>query len=262
MQSTTATLPSCTGEILFYRVWRPAARARGVVVLVHGLSEHSERYEHVGRFLAQHDLAVYAHDHVGHGRSGGPRGWIAKFDDFLDDVAKMHELAAREQPGVPLFLLGHSMGGLIAAAYVLERARKPDYLILSGPAIVPILDPADRTIDASRLSKDPAVQKAYMDDPLVLRERVTNELFERLADGVGLLPGRAGEIRMPTLLIHGDADLLCSAEGARMWLESSNNPEVTVKLYRGGRHEMFNETNRQEVLDDLWAWIAARLGDR
>lgn len=259
MLRTTATLPSTTGETLFYRVWRPAGRARGVVVLVHGLSEHSERYEHVGRFLAERGLAVYAHDHLGHGRSGGRRGWVASFDHFLDDVEKLHELATREHPGVPTFLLGHSMGGLIASAYVLERTRKPDYLILSGPAIVPILDPGDRTIDATRLSSDPAVQKAYLEDPLCLRERVTDDLFARLADGVGLLPGRAGEVRMPCLLIHGDADQLCSAEGARMWLESSSSPDLTVKLYPGGRHEMFNETNRDEVLADLWTWLEQRL---
>jgi alpha-beta hydrolase superfamily lysophospholipase len=152
------------------------------------------------------------------------------------------------------------MGGLIAAAYVLERPRKPDFLILSGPAIVPLLDPGDRRIDATRLSKDPAVQKAYMEDPLILRERVTEDLFLRLADGVGLLPGRAGEVKMPVLLIHGDADQLCSAQGARWWLESSSNPELTVKFYPGGRHEMFNETNKEEVIADLWKWMAPRLG--
>jgi alpha-beta hydrolase superfamily lysophospholipase len=260
MRNQTEMLRGTTGEELFYRAWLPDAGSRGAVVLVHGLSEHSERYDHVGRFLAERGLAVYAHDHLGHGRSGGRRGWVASFGNFLDDVGLMHRRVLAAHPGVPLFLLGHSMGGLIAAAYVLEREPKPDFLILSGPAIVPILDPTDRTIDASRLSKDPAVQRAYMEDPLVLRERVTDELFLRLFDGVSLLPGRAGELHMPCLLIHGDADKLCSHEGARAWIEGAGTKDVTVKIYPGGRHEMFNETNKDEVIADMWKWIEARLG--
>jgi alpha-beta hydrolase superfamily lysophospholipase len=255
----TRRLSSKTGEELFLRVWHPDASPRGVVVIVHGLSEHSGRYQHVCRLLAGHGLRVYIHDHVGHGRSGGTRGWVERFDDFLDDVDQIHALAAGENPGVPCFLLGHSMGGLITVAYLLERKRKPDYVILSGPAIVPILDPSDRRIDATRLSKDPQVQNAYMEDPLVLRERVTDELFMRLADGLAYLPGRSSELELPTLLIHGTDDQLCSPEGAELYLRSSGVKDLTVKLYPGGRHEMFNETNRGEVLADLWAWIRARL---
>jgi alpha-beta hydrolase superfamily lysophospholipase len=252
-------LRSTTGEELFLRVWSPP-EPRAVVVLVHGMSEHSGRYEHVCRFLCERSVAVYVHDHIGHGRSGGPRGWIARFKDLLDDVETVHELAAKEHEGLPLFMLGHSMGGLVAAAYVLECPRKPDFLILSGPAIVPLIQPGERRIDPTRLSKDPEVQRAYMEDPLVLRERVTEEFFHRLADGVGLLPGRAGEVTMPTLLLHGGDDPLCSAEGAQFWLSTSENPDVTVHIYPGGRHEMLNETNKEEVLADLWAWMRPRLG--
>jgi len=256
----TRILASRTGEELFVRTWQPLGASRGVVLIVHGLSEHSGRYDHVGRFLAERGLVVYAHDHLGHGRSGGARGWVASFDVFLDDVAFVHALAAEENPGLPLFLLGHSMGGLITAAYLLERERKPDFVILSGPAIVPILDPGDRRIDATRLSKDPEVQRAYMEDPLVLRERVTDELFLRLADGLAYLPGRAGELTLPTLLLHGGDDVLCSAEGAVAWLGGSNVEDLTSKIYPGGRHEMLNETNQEEVLADLWDWMRRRLG--
>jgi len=125
---------------------------------------------------------------------------------------------------------------------------------------VPILDPSDRRIDPTRLSKDAEVQRAYMEDPLVLRERVTDELFMRLADGLAYLPGRAGELGLPTLLLHGGEDLLCSAEGAEAWLRASGVEDLTAKIYPGGRHEMFNETNRDEVLADLWEWMERRLG--
>lgn len=255
----TRVLRSVTGDELFLRVQRPSAPPRAVAVIVHGLSEHSGRYAHVARFLAERGLVVYAHDHIGHGHSGGSRGWVPSFDAFLDDVATVHALAAEENPGIPLVLIGHSMGGLITAAYLLERGHKPDYVVFSGPAIVPLLDASDRRIDATRLSKDPAVQRAYMEDPLVLRERVTDELFLRLADGLALLPGRAAALSLPTLLIHGGDDPLCSAEGAEFWLRSSRIEDLTVKVYPGGRHEMFNETNKDEVLADLWQWLGARL---
>ena len=255
----TGTLASSTGESIFYRVWEPSASPAAVMVLVHGMSEHSGRYDHVGRYLSERGVIVYAHDHLGHGQSGGARGTVGRFEDFLDDLALVHAMARRDHPDLPLFMLGHSMGGLIVAAYLVERRARPDYLILSGPAIVPILEPGDRTIDPSRLSKDPAVWEQYMSDPLVLRERVTDDLFVRLADGLARLPGRAAEIDMPWLLIHGEADRLCSAEGARGWLEGSSSTQRTVRIYPGGRHEMLNETNKDEVLADAWKWMRARL---
>jgi len=259
MKPETSTFRSTTGEQLFQRVWHAQTAPRAALVLAHGLSEHSERYDHVGRFLAGQGVSVHSYDHLGHGRSGGPRGWVEDFQHFLDDLALFHGAVAAGNPGLPLFLLGHSMGGLIVTAYLLERPLKPDFVILSSPAIVPIIEPDGRRIDATRLSKDPAVQEAYMTDPLVLRERVTDDLMYRLADGLSLLPQRAAEIDLPLLLIHGDADRLCSAEGARTYVESSSSDDREVIIYPGGRHEMMNETNRDEVLADLWRWIDARL---
>jgi len=229
-------------------------------MLVHGLGEHSGRYDHVGRYLAQRNFSVYAYDHQGHGQSEGRRGWVAEFAHFLDDLETFHRIVLEQAGDLPVVLLGHSMGGLIVTAYLLEKPLKPDLLVLSGPAIVPLLDPHDRTIDPTRLSKDPAVWEEYLGDPLILRERVDPELFVRLGEGLRLLPGRAGEIAVPLLLIHGDADRLCSAEGATMYVEATSSPDRTVKLYPGGRHEMFNETNRDEVLADLVGWLDARVG--
>jgi acylglycerol lipase len=243
---------------LFYRCWQPQGQARGAVLLVHGVSEHSGRYGHVGEFLASRGLSVHAYDQRGHGRSGGREGWVEKFDDFLDDLAAVHAYVRERSVGLPLFLLGHSMGGLVVTAYLLERPAKPDFVVLSGPAIVPILAPGDRTIDPSRLSRDPEVQRAYMDDPLVLRERVSDELFMRLADGLGYIVGRGDEIRLPLLLIQGSDDLLCSAEGNAAYL-GGTSADRTIKIYPEGRHEMFNETNREQVLADLWQWMQARL---
>ncbi len=260
-EEQTGTLESPRAS-LFYRIWKGAGASRGVVLLVHGLGEHSGRYRHVGGFLADHSLTVVAYDQRGHGLSSGETGLVERFSDFLDDLEWVVARVREWFPSLPLVLLGHSMGGLIVTAYVLEKPERPDFLVLSGPAIVPILDPSDRTIDPTRLSRDPAVWKAYLEDPLVLRERVRDELFERLADGLALLPGRAGEIDVPCLLIHGGDDALCSAEGARAYVEAMAGSDRTVLIYPGGRHEMFNEINREEVLEDLWEWIAQRLPAR
>ena len=260
-KSKTRTFRNCAkGESLF-RVWTAkSGRARGVLLLVHGLGEHSGRYEHVGGYLADRGVTVYALDHQGHGRSEGRRGWVAHFSHLLDDLETMHRTVLEENAGVPFVLLGHSMGGLIVTAYLLERkSLRLDYVVLSGPAIVPLLDTNDRTIDPTRLSKDPAVWEAYLADPLILRERVDPELFERLIEGLSLLPGRAQEIDRPLLLLHGDDDRLCSAEGACMYVKQTSSSDVTIKLYSGGRHEMFNELERDQVLADLWAWLDARL---
>ncbi|MFN2374937.1 MAG: lysophospholipase [Candidatus Binatia bacterium] len=244
------------GVDLLHRAWLPEGPARAVVVIAHGMSEHSGRYDHVGRFLAARGLSVHAYDHRGHGQSGGEMGTVEHFGHYLDDLSTFLSMV---RTGAPLVLLGHSMGGLIVAAYLLERQPQPDLVVLSGPAIVPIIGAGGRQIDATRLSRDPAAQRAYLEDPLVLRERVKEELFYKLIEGVALLVGRASEVHQPLLLIHGTDDPLCSAEGAETWVRSSSSKDVTVKLYEGGRHEMFNDINRDEVLEDLWTWLDGRL---
>lgn len=256
----TGSFGNSGGGRSFYRVWRAGGVERAVLLLVHGLGEHGGRYARLAQYLASRGISVFAYDHQGHGRSEGRLGWVADYRHFLDDLETFDSLVRGRVPGRPVVLLGHSMGGLIATTYVLEKPSRPDYFVLSGPAIVPLLDPNDRAIDPTRLSRDPLEQQAYLTDPLILRERVDPELFERLFEGLALLVGRAAEISIPILLLHGLDDRLCSAQGARDYVEATSSGDVTVKLYPGGRHEMFNEINRDEVFADLVSWLDARLG--
>ncbi len=257
MVAETGSFESASGEDAFYRVWR-AAKPSAALLLVHGLGEHSGRYDHVGNYLAERGVSVYALDHQGHGRSGGPRGTVSDFSIFLDDLASFDAYMRLDNEGLPIVLLGHSMGGLIAVAYLLERPLKPDFAILSGPALVPIVDPDAPAIDPTRLSRDPLVQEAYLNDPLILRERVQDQLYLKLADGLVMVDGRAAEISIPILLLHGTDDRLCSWEGAKAYVEGMSCDDKTFHLYEDGRHESFNEVNREEVLKDLWAWIEPR----
>lgn len=259
VRTTEGTFAGVGGVPIFRQAWLPEGPRRAVLVLAHGMSEYGGRYDPLGRFLASRGVAVHTLDHRGHGKSGGETGTVEAFSHYLDDLSAFLTLVRAEEPEGSLVLLGHSMGGLISTACVLEREPRPDLFVLSGPAIVPILEPGGRVIDATRLSRDPEQQRAYLDDPLILRDRVKEELFVHLAQGIGLLVGRAHEISMPVLLIHGAEDRLCSAEGAEMYVRASGSPDVTVNLYEGGRHEMFNETNRDEVFADLWAWLDARI---
>jgi len=259
ISTTEGSFIGAQGVSIFRQAWLPRGRRRAALVLAHGMSEYGGRYDPMARRLATGGVAVHALDHRGHGRSGGEVGTVEQFAYFLDDLSTFLALIREEEPAGPLILLGHSMGGLIATACVLERQPRPDLLVLSGPAIVPILEPGERRIDATRLSRDPEAQRAYLEDPLILREKVKDKLFYALAEGLGLLVGRAAEIAQPLLLIHGLDDRLCSAEGAEMFVRATSSPDITVKLYAGGRHEMFNETNREEVVADLWAWLDARM---
>ncbi|HYC55717.1 MAG TPA: alpha/beta hydrolase [Candidatus Binatia bacterium] len=254
-----SSFETASGVPIVYRVWTPQGPARALVVLVHGMGEHSGRYDHVGRFLADHGMVVWALDLRGHGRSGGQLGTVERFEDFLDDLAAFHARAAAAHAGLPVVLLGHSMGGLVVTAYLMDRPLRPDFVILSGPALVPILDPGDKSIDPTRLSKDPQAWQAYLDDPLVLRERVQEGMLVALAYGLLQIVGRAAELDLPMLLIHGDDDRLCSAEGACDFLRASSITDLTEHIYAGGRHEMFNEINRDEVMARMWAWLDARL---
>lgn len=259
MATKEGTFSGVGGVPIFRQAWLPPGPCRAVLVLAHGMGEYGGRYDPLARFLAMRGVAVHALDHRGHGHSGGEVGTVEEFGHYLDDLSRFMGLVRAEEPRGPLILLGHSMGGLIAAACVLEREPRPDLFVLSGPAIVPILEPGGRRIDAARLSRCPDQQQAYLDDPLILRERVKEELFVHLAQGIGLLVGRAGEITVPVLLIHGTEDRLCSAEGAEMYVRATGSKDITVRLYEGGRHEMFNETNRDEVFNDLWTWLETRI---
>jgi acylglycerol lipase len=258
-EALTGKLQTTDGGELFWRSEPAQGAPRAALLLVHGLGEHSGRYGRLFAFLAARGVACWGYDHRGHGLSSGERGTVDSFDVFLDDLELMHRRVKELNPGLPLVLMAHSMGGLIATAYLLERSLKPDLLVLSGPAIVPTLDPEAPAIDPTRLTRDPAEQALYLSDPLILRERVQESLYLRLLDGLMMLPEREAEIKVPTLLIHGADDKICSPEGARDYVEKGSSDDKTVKIYPEGRHELLNDVIRDEVTADLWTWLEARL---
>lgn len=263
---------------IFWQSWVPA-RPRAVVVLVHGLGEHSGRYAHVADALVAADCAVYAMDHRGHGKSGGPRALIDRFAHAVDDVDHVVEIARREQPRKPIFLLGHSMGGALSLSYALKNPEKLSALILSGPAVAldgapPLMKPIAKflssvapgtglfAVDPGLVSRDPAVVEDYTKDPLNAHGKVPARTLGEIVKFVEILPATLSLIQLPLLAMHGSEDKLAGVGGSRMVVERATSKDKTLKVYDGLYHEIFNElpADRAIVLKDLTDWIGARIG--
>lgn len=269
---TTAVVDRGTtrdGILQLRRRW-PAASPRAATVLLHGLGEHSGRYEHVGTRLAGHGIDVVAVDLRGHGWSGGRRGHVERFDAYLDDVED--QLAEVRRLALPTVLVGHSFGGLIALAYVLSERPVPDLLVLSAPALTADLPPWQRivapalgrvaprlfvpgVIEPDMLATDPSVGAAYAADPLVLggaTAGLAHAAFGAMAD----TRSRVHHLDVPTLVVHGGADRLVPPAASE---PLAGRPGVHRVVYPGLRHEVFNEPDGPAIVDEVAGWILRRL---
>jgi alpha-beta hydrolase superfamily lysophospholipase len=263
------------GERLFRRAWMPPTPRRALAI-VHGFAEHSGRYDHVGAWFSTRDCAVHAYDQRGHGRSDGARGYVDSFARLLDDLESFLDVVRCEHPEHPLFVLGHSMGGLLTAALLAER--KPDLVgaIVTGPALA-LGSGVSRTklrlarvlrrfaptmklgagISSDDLSRDPEVVKAYDDDPLVFRH-ATAALGAEMMDAA-LRTGAVGmQVRTPMLLLHGEADRLCPAQGTRSFHSQLRGAGHRLRVYPRLRHEILNEPEQEQVFEDVLGWIEER----
>jgi len=260
------------GLSLLHRHWRPSG-ARGVLAIVHGLAEHSARYEHVARFFAERGWSVHAYDQRGHGESEGRRVYTPSFEALLDDVEAFLERVRAADPRAPLVLLGHSMGGLEVASLLARRRPAVDAAVLSGPALAPgeafgavmraLISVLGRlaprlvlptSLDAEGLSRDPEVVAAYVADPLV-DKRYTARLVSQLMRAITAIEAGAGAVEVPLLVVHGEADPLCPAEGSRRFVERVPSAGSEFRVYAGLRHEVLNEPEREQVMDDIATWL-------
>jgi alpha-beta hydrolase superfamily lysophospholipase len=265
------------GRQIFWRSWTPdEAPARATIVLVHGLGEHSGRYDHVVARLLGEGYAVHTADHRGHGRSDGPRALIEDMDDVVADVDALVDRATTAEPGVPVFMLGHSMGGLITLRYALAHQQRLAGLILSAAlaqldAVPRALELVGRALsviapraplialDPELVSREPAVVADYRSDPLVHHGKVPARTAVQLADTVARFPSTVGAITVPALILYGTADGLCPPAGSVMLAERIGAADLTVNAYEGLFHEILNEPEREVVLDDIVTWLAARV---
>jgi alpha-beta hydrolase superfamily lysophospholipase len=265
------------GVRIVYDVWTPDIAPRAVVVLSHGFGEHARRYDHVAQRFGRDGLVTYALDHRGHGRSGGKRVLVKNISEYTGDFDTLVGIATKEHPGLKRIVLGHSMGGGIVFAYGVERPDAYDLMVLSGPAVAahaavsPLLVLAAKTLgavapglpvqqlDATAVSRDPAVVDAYNSDPLVYHGKVPAGIARALVVVGETMPQRAAALTAPLLVVHGSEDRLIDVDGSRQLVEAVGSSDVELKLYPGLYHEVFNEPERNQVLDDVVSWINARL---
>lgn len=265
------------GVRIVYDTWTPAADPRAVVVLSHGFGEHARRYDHVAARFAEAGLVTYALDHRGHGRSGGKRVLCRNISEYTGDFHTLADIGSREHPGLPRVVLGHSMGGAIVFSYAVDRPDDYQLVVLSGPAV----DMADTVspplafvakalgaiapglpvekLDSALVSRDPAVVVAYDDDPLVHHGRVPAGVARALIKVGETMPSRAQALTAPLLVVHGADDGLVPAEGSKRLVGCVGSADVRLTVYPGLYHEVFNEPEREQVLDDVVGWIDARL---
>ncbi|MCP2169170.1 alpha/beta fold hydrolase [Goodfellowiella coeruleoviolacea] len=262
VEPVESNLPGHGGSLAVHTWPNPDARWRAV--LVHGYGEHLGRYQHVADALVAAGAVVVGPDHVGHGRSAGERVLIRDVEAVVDDV---HAAAATVAGDLPTVVIGHSMGGLIAARYAQRHRDELAALVLSGPVlgtwhVLDLLEHEqipDTPIDPATLSRDPAVGAAYQADPLVWHgpfRRETLAALEAAVDAVNFGGPLEG---LPVLWVHGEDDELVPLEETRTGTDRIRGLEFVERIYPGARHEVFNETNKDEVLGEVTAFVRQTL---
>ena len=276
MKRQDAELDGAGGVRPQRRSWRPES-PRAALVLVHGYGEHCARYENFGEWFAARGFAVHGYDLRGHGRSGGRVCHVDRFDEFLDDLGRMLAAVREEEPGRPLFLVGHSMGGLITCAFLSERHPDVAGAVVSGPALglvdhfplwrklaarvmrrlLPKLS-LPSGIDSSAVSRDPEVVRIYQEDPLV-HSTMTSSFAMEMLDAVERTAAGAAEVRAPLLILHGEADRLCPVEASRAFAGKLAVPGSAIRTYPGLYHEIFNEPEQEAIFADAKDWLDERV---
>jgi alpha-beta hydrolase superfamily lysophospholipase len=277
MEHNTGFFTGVRNKQIFHQAWLPDDRPKGVIFLVHGLGEHSGRYMTVVNRVVPLGWAVYALDHIGHGRSEGMREYVKSFSDLTGNLHRFLDMVEAWMSGVPVFLLGHSMGGLVSTAFLLERQKDFIGAVLSAPLIKPpgkvspfliragkimsLLLPFARVTEheIEGISRDREVIEAYKNDPLVYKGKLTARLGAELVDRMDRVLENADKITLPLLILQGSADRVVDKEGASLLFEAAGTEDKTLKIYDGYYHELFNDLDFERVLDDLSAWLEARL---
>lgn len=277
MKHVEETLAGSTpGVDLYWQAWMPDGDPKAVVVIAHGGGEHSGRYEYVGEHLTGAGYAVYALDHRGHGRSHGKGANIEGLDLVVADLDGFVSLAGDRHRGLPVFLLGHSMGGAIAISYAVRHQDRLAGLVLSGAAAdVAALSKVELVasrvlsriapgigvfgVDSSTVSRDPEIVRAYDADPLVHHGKLPARTIGELVAAGLRFPEDVRRISIPLLVMHGSADALTPPAGSEMVHANASSADKALKLYDGLFHEILNEPERDQVLADVTSWLDARV---
>lgn len=262
---------------IYYQGWLPDGGVKAVLLIFHGLGEHSGRYMNVVNHFVPLGYAVYGLDHIGHGKSDGGREVVERFEDYTDNLTIYYNMVKVWQPDKPIILLGHSLGGLIVAYYLLDHQAGFKGAIISAPMVrIPAnITPMTITmgkilssiapkagilrLDATGLSHDPEVVKAYVNDPLVFHGKTPARLAAEMLKAMLRVTAEAEKITLPFIALQGSADRLVNPGDAQLLYDKASSKDKSIKIYQGLYHEVFNEPERAVVLKDVETWLKAHV---
>ena len=271
---TTDSFMASDGTKIHTVYWRPAGISERVVIIVHGISEHSGRYEHVAKHLTDAGYHVYALDHRGHGQSDGERIHVDNNTQFITDLKQYHAQIKENHPNATIFMLGHSMGSVISLQFILTYPNAVDAIIVTGTAtdvgsdVSPVLrstvnflhgiypkTPIQPPSGDSVLTRDPEMLAKADSDPLFYKGWTKASSAKYVVETGEMIQERANEITMPILIMHGEDDALTPISGSHFMYEHVSSSDKTLKLYEGLYHEVFNEPEKEQVFEDLQQWL-------
>jgi len=260
---------------LFVRSWRPEGEARGVVAIVPGFNGHSGYYGWAAEQFTATGLAVYAVDLRGRGHSDGERFYVEKFADYVSDAATLVTLAKSREPGLPLFLLGHSAGGVVACIYTLEHPTElaglicesfahevpaPDFALAVFKGLSHVAPHAHILhLKNEIFSRDPKAVQAMNDDPLIAHETQPTQTLAEMVRADERLKQEFPLMTLPVLILHGTADTATKPSGSQRFYDNAGSTDKTLKLYDGHFHDLLNDIDKEVVMADILRWIDARL---
>ncbi len=279
MSHIEGTFPVGGHKSLFYQAWLPDSRPKAVIVLVHGLADHSSRYANVVNYLVPRGYAIWTFDQRGHGKSPGVRCYVNRFTDLTDDLGSFVNLVADQNPASPLFVVGHSLGALESAAFVAEHPQNIAGVALSGlllktwqsvPKLLLSLAGVLSTllprlgvqhIECDTISRDSSVVEAYLKDPLVYTGKIPARMGAELINAMTATQANVTRVNLPVLLLHGAADHLADPSGSRLMYNAITSKDKEIHLFPGCYHEIFNEPCHDFVLGTLCRWLDKHLPD-
>jgi acylglycerol lipase len=270
-----STFEGIGGLKIATRSWRPVGAVRGIMILVHGFNSHSGYFAWAGERFAENGFAVYALDHRGRGKSEGERFYVEHFSDWLADVNTLTDIARSEHPGLPVYMLGHSVGGVIASSYVYEHQEEIAGLICESfafdvglPQLVQLaLEGASYLIPHLPVyslkneifSRDPAVIEQMNNDPLIANEKQPAETAAEVLKAAARLKEHMPNIKVPVFIIHGTADKATRYQGSQYFYDNVGSEDKILKLYEGGYHDLLNDIDKETVMADILAWVNERI---
>jgi acylglycerol lipase len=263
------------GFNIFFRSWRPTGKVRGIMILIHGFNAHSGYMEWPGEQFSEDGLAVYALDLRGRGKSDGERFYVDKFSDYLGDVDKLVEIAKSNNPGLPVYVLGHSAGGVIASSYVFEHQDEIAGLICESfafdvglpNAVSLILKGISHltphlhvfSLKNADFSRDPQAVDRMNNDPLIAKESQPAETAAEMLKAADRLKENMPAFTTPVLIIHGTSDKATRPAGSQYFYDTAASTDKTLKLYEGHFHDLLNDVDKELVMADIKKWVDARL---